>query len=225
MSSELNLILLGPPGAGKGTQAERLVDDFDLPYYATGDILRAAVKEGSELGKEAKGYMDKGDLVPDDVICRVIMERIDQPEAADGFLLDGFPRTIKQAEVLEDALDKRDRRLTAALLVDVDDDEVIRRLSGRRVCVKNGHLYHVEFDPPKNEGVCDQDGSRLEQREDDKPETVKHRLEVYHDQTSPLIQHYEDKNLLRRFDGKRPPGEVHDHIRATLATLRLEDEL
>jgi adenylate kinase len=225
MSSELNLILLGPPGAGKGTQAERLVEDFDLPYYATGDILRAAVKEGSELGKEAKGYMDKGDLVPDELICRVIMERIDKPEAADGFLLDGFPRTTKQAEVLEDALQRRDRRLTAALLVDVDDEEVVRRLSGRRVCTKNGHLYHVEFDPPKNEGVCDQDGSKLVQRDDDKPETVKHRLEVYHDQTSPLVDRYEDQNLLRRFDGKRPPGEVHDHIRATLATLRLEDEL
>jgi adenylate kinase len=225
MSSELNLILLGPPGAGKGTQAERLVDDFDLPYYATGDILRAAVKEGSELGNEAKEYMDRGDLVPDDLICRVIMERIDKPEAADGFLLDGFPRTVKQAEVLEDALGKRDRRLTAALLIDVEDDEVIRRLSGRRVCTKNGHLYHVEFDPPKNEGVCDQDGSKLVQRDDDKPDTVKHRLDVYHDQTSPLVDRYEDQNLLRRFDGKRPPGEVHDHIRATLATLRLEDEL
>ena len=225
MSSELNLILLGPPGAGKGTQAERLVEDFDLPYYATGDILRAAVKEESDLGKEAKDYMDRGDLVPDEVICEVIMERIDLPEAADGFLLDGFPRTPTQAEVLEDALEKRDRRLTAALLVEVDDNEVIRRLSGRRVCVKNGHNYHVEFDPPKNEGVCDQDGSRLEQREDDKPETVKHRLGVYHRQTSPLIQHYDDLGLLRRFDGKRPPGEVHDHIRATLATLRLEEEL
>jgi adenylate kinase len=225
MSSELNLILLGPPGAGKGTQAERLVDDFDLPYYATGDILRAAVKEGSELGTEAKGYMDKGDLVPDDLICRVIMERIDTPEAADGFLLDGFPRTVKQAEVLEDALGRRDRRLTAALLIDVPDDEVVRRLSGRRVCTKNGHLYHVEFDPPKNEGVCDQDGSKLVQRDDDKPDTVKHRLEVYHDQTSPLVDRYEEEGVLRSFDGKRPPSEVHDHIRATLATLRLEDEL
>jgi adenylate kinase len=225
MSSQLNLILLGPPGAGKGTQAERLVEDFDLPYYATGDILRTAVKEESELGNEAKDYMDKGDLVPDDLICRVIMERIDSPEAADGFLLDGFPRTIKQAEVLEEALQNRDRRLTAALLVDVDDDEVVRRLSGRRVCAKNGHLYHVEFDPPKNEGVCDQDGSKLEQRDDDKPETVKHRLHVYHDQTSPLIEHYDEQGILRHFDGERPPGEVHDHIRATLATLRLEDEL
>jgi adenylate kinase len=223
--SELNLILLGPPGAGKGTQAERLVDDFDLPYYATGDILRAAVKEETDLGKEAKEYMDKGDLVPDDLICRVIMQRIDSDEAADGFLLDGFPRNLSQADTLKEALEKRDRELTAALLVDVDDDEVVKRLSGRRVCVKNGHNYHVEFDPPKNEGVCDQDGSRLVQRDDDKPETVKHRLEVYHDQTQPLVERYEQEGILRRFDGKRSPGEVHDHIRATLATLKLEDEL
>ncbi len=223
--SELNLILLGPPGAGKGTQAERLVDDFDLPYFATGDILRAAVKDETELGKEAKGYMDKGDLVPDDLICRVIMERIDSNEAADGFLLDGFPRTVGQADTLKEALDKRNRTLTAALLIDVDDDEVVKRLSGRCVCVKAGHNYHVDFDPPKNEGVCDQDGSRLVQRDDDKPETVKHRLDVYHDQTQPLVERYEQEGILRRFDGKRSPGEVHDHIRATLATLRLEDEL
>jgi adenylate kinase len=223
--SELNLILLGPPGAGKGTQAERLVDDFDLPYYATGDILRAAVKDGTELGKEAKSYMDRGDLVPDDLICRVIMERIDSPEAADGFLLDGFPRTIEQADVLDEALERRGRRLTAALVIEVSDDEVIRRLSGRRICVKNGHLYHIEFDPPKREGICDQDGSRLIQRDDDKPETIKHRLEVYHEQTAPLIERYDEAGVLRRFDGARPPGEVHDHIRATLATLRLEDEL
>jgi len=223
--SELNLILLGPPGAGKGTQAERLVEDFDLPYYATGDILRAAVKEGTPLGKEAKAYMDRGDLVPDDLICRVIMERIDSPEAGDGFLLDGFPRNVHQAEVLEKALKDRDRELTAALLIDVDDSEVIKRLSGRRVCVKSGHNYHVDFDPPKNEGVCDQDGSRLVQREDDKPETVKHRLDVYRDQTEPLVERFEKEGLLRRFDGSRSPTEVHDHIRATLATLRLEEEL
>src|SRR4051795_13004640 len=207
--SELNLILMGPPGAGKGTQAERLVDDFDLPYYATGDILRAAVKEESELGKEAKGYMDKGDLVPDDLICKVIMERVDSPDAADGFLLDGFPRTGGQAETLEAALENRDRSLTAALLIDAPDDEVIRRLSGRRICVKNQHVYHVEFDPPKNEGVCDQDGSRLIQRDDDKPETVQKRLSVYHEQTEPVISWYEEKGLLRRFDGGRSPDEVH----------------
>src|SRR4051795_8264378 len=169
--SQLNLVLLGPPGAGKGTQAERLVDDFELPYYATGDILRSAVKEETDLGKEAKQYMDRGDLVPDDVICGVIMERIDSSEADDGFLLDGFPRTIRQAEVLEEALDRRGRSLTAVLLIDVSDEEVVRRLSGRRLCVKNQHVYHVEFDPPKHEGVCDQDGSRLTQRDDDKPET------------------------------------------------------
>jgi adenylate kinase len=225
MSSELNLILLGPPGAGKGTQAERLVEDFDLPYYATGDILRAAVKEGSDLGKEAKEYMDRGDLVPDDLICRVIMERIDKPEAADGFLLDGFPRTTGQAETLEKALDERGRSLTAALLVDVDDETVIKRLSGRRVCSKNGHNYHVDFDPPKNEGVCDQDGSKLIQRDDDKPETIKHRLHVYHDQTQPLVERFEQQGTLKRFDGSRPPAEVHDHIRATVATMRLEEQV
>jgi adenylate kinase len=222
---ELNLILLGPPGAGKGTQAERLVDDFDLPYYATGDILRAAVKNTTELGKKAQEYMDRGDLVPDDLICQVIMERLDTPEAADGFILDGFPRTRGQADVLDKGLSGRGRRLTAALLLDASDEEVIRRLSGRRICVKNGHLYHVDFDPPKREGVCDQDGSRLIQRDDDKPETIKRRLEVYHNETKPLIDYYEEQSILRRFDAARPPGEVHDHIRASLATLRLEDEL
>jgi adenylate kinase len=223
--TELNLILLGPPGAGKGTQADRLQSDFDFPYYATGDILRAAVKDGSDLGRQAKEYMDKGELVPDELVDGLVIERIDSSEAADGFLLDGYPRTRGQAEVLSGQMERLGRRITAALLIDTPDEEVVRRLSGRRVCVKNGHVYHVEFDPPKHEGVCDQDGSRLVQRDDDKPETVMHRLQVFHEQTSPLIDYYEEKGLLRRFDGSRPPGEVHDHIRATLATLRLEDEL
>jgi len=223
--SELNLILMGPPGAGKGTQAERLVDDFDLPYYATGDILRAAVEQESEVGREAKEYMDRGDLVPDELICRVIMERLDAGEAGDGFLLDGFPRTIAQADTLQGALDRRNRSLTAALLIETDDDEVVRRLSGRRICKKNGHVYHLEFDPPKNPDVCDQDGSRLVQRDDDKEETVRKRLAVYHEQTEPLIDYYDRRGLLRRFDGSRPQDDVHGHIRATLATLRLEAEL
>jgi len=223
--SELNLILLGPPGAGKGTQAERLRADFDVPYYATGDILRGAVKAGSELGREAQEYMDRGDLVPDGLIIRVIMGRIDSPEALDGFILDGFPRTVKQAEALGDAIQGLGRRLTAALCIEVPDEDVIRRLSGRRMCEKNGHVYHVEFDPPKNDGFCDQDGSPLVQREDDREETVRHRLEVFHEQTRPLIDLYSRQGLLRRFDGTRAPEEVHGHIRASLATLRLEEEL
>jgi adenylate kinase len=223
--SELNLVLLGPPGAGKGTQAERLVEDFGLPYYSTGIILREAVAEESELGKQAKQYMDKGELVPDELINNVIAERLDSGEADDGFLLDGFPRTIGQAEMLEKTLEGRGRELSGVLLIDAPDDEVVRRLSGRRTCAKNSHVYHVEFDPPKNEDVCDQDGSRLIQRDDDKPETVRKRLSVYHDQTEPLIKWYEDRGLLRRLDGTLPPDEVHDRIRATLATKRLEAEL
>jgi adenylate kinase len=223
--SELNLVLLGPPGAGKGTQAERLREDFGLPYYATGNILREAVEKGTQLGREAKDYMDRGELVPDLLICDVIAERFDSGEADDGFLLDGFPRTIGQAEMLDGALDTRGRSLTCVLLIDAPDTAVIQRLSGRRTCVKNGHVYHLDFDPPKNEGVCDQDGSRLVQRDDDRPEVIAKRLAVYHDQTAPLIEWYEDKGQLRRFDGTRTPDEVHDHIRATLATLRLEAEL
>jgi adenylate kinase len=222
--SELNLVLLGPPGAGKGTQAERLVEDFGLPYYSTGIILREAVANGSELGKQAKESMDAGELVPDELINNVIAERLDSGEADDGFLLDGFPRTIGQAEMLEETLSGRGRELTGALLIDAPDEEVVQRLSGRRTCAKGGHVYHIDFDPPKNDEVCDQDGSRLVQRDDDKPETVRKRLSVYHDQTEPLIEWYEDKGLLRRFDGTRTPDEVHDLIRATLATKRLEAE-
>ena len=216
---------MGPPGAGKGTQAERLTEDFNLPYYATGNILRKAVADGTELGRQAKEYMDAGGLVPDDVIIGVILEALKSDEASDGFLLDGFPRTVPQADALAEALEQAGRRLTAVLLIDVDDEEVVRRLSGRRTCSKKGHTYHVEFDPPKHDDVCDQDGSKLVQRDDDKPETIRRRLAVYHDQTEPLVAYYEDRDLLRRFDGSRTPTEVHDHIRATVATLRLEDEL
>jgi adenylate kinase len=223
--SELNLILLGPPGAGKGTQAERLREDFDLAYIATGDMLRKAVADGTELGKKAKSFMDNGDLVPDEVIIGVILEEVEGEAAQDGFLLDGYPRTVEQAVALATALGRLDRQLTAVLCISVPDDEVVRRLSGRRMCSKSGHVYNIHTDPPKRDEVCDQDGSRLVQRDDDREETVRKRLAVYHRQTSPLVRYYEERDLLRRFDGTRSPTEVHDHIRATIATLRLEDEL
>jgi adenylate kinase len=223
--SELNLILLGPPGAGKGTQAERLREDFDLAYIATGDILRKAVSEGTDLGQKAKEYMDNGDLVPDEVIIGVILECVESESAQDGFLLDGFPRSPGQAEALEEAIGRLDRTLTAVLYIEAPDEEIIRRLSGRRTCVKAGHVYNMFTDPPKRDEVCDQDGSRLMQRDDDREATVSKRLGVYHKQTEPLVEYYEERGLLRRFDGTRSPTEVHDHIRASIATLRLEDEL
>ncbi|HWA52965.1 MAG TPA: adenylate kinase [Solirubrobacterales bacterium] len=222
MSAELNLVLLGPPGSGKGTQGERLQDDLELPYYATGDILRAAVREGTELGRAAKDYMDRGDLVPDEVIVGMIGERIDSDEAADGFILDGFPRTAPQAEALAAKLKELGRALTAVLLIDVSDEEVVRRLGGRRTCVENGHVFHVEFNPPRQEGVCDVDGSELITRDDDKPEVIRHRLEQYHEKTAPLIEHYDSQSLLRRIDGALAPDVVADEIQRTLATMRLE---
>jgi len=218
----MNLVLLGPPGSGKGTQGERLQEDLELPYYATGDILRAAVREGTELGKAAKDYMDRGDLVPDDVIVGMIGERIDSSEAADGFILDGFPRTAPQAEALAAKLNELGRELTAVLLIDVSDEEVVRRLGGRRTCVENGHVFHVEFNPPKQEGICDVDGSELITRDDDEPEVIRHRLEQYHEKTAPLIEHYDSQSLLRQIDGAVAPDAVADEIQRTLATLRLE---
>ena len=222
---ELNLILLGPPGSGKGTQGERLQEDFRLPYYATGDILRTAVAEGTELGQTAKEYMDRGDLVPDEVIIGVIAERVESAEAADGFILDGFPRTVGQADALGEEMEGLGRGITAAVLIDVSDEEVIRRLGGRRTCAKNGHIFHVDFDPPKNEGVCDICGARLIVRDDDKPDVIRHRLETYDEKTRPLIAFYEERGVLKRVDGSLEPDEVSNRIRALLATLKMEEEL
>ena len=222
--TELNLILVGPPGAGKGTQAERLTEDFKLPYFATGNMLREAVANGTELGKKAKGFMDSGDLVPDDVIIGMILESLSGEDARDGFLLDGFPRNVEQADALGAALKDVGRELTAVLAIDLPDEEVIKRLSGRRTCVDNGHSFHVDFDPPKQEGICDQDGSKLIQRDDDNEATIKRRLEVYHSQTAPLIDYYESNGLLHTFDGNRPQPEVHEHLKKTVSTLKLEDE-
>jgi adenylate kinase len=222
--AQLNLVLLGPPGAGKGTQARRLCEDFNLPYIATGDMLRERVKEGTDLGLQARAYMDRGDLVPDVLIIKMIIERLQDPDTESGFILDGFPRTVGQAEALGQELTALGRSLTAAVLFEVSEEDVMRRLSGRRMCVKNGHNYHVEFNKPKHDDRCDLDGSRLIQRDDDREEVVKHRLEEYRSKTEPLIDYYEEQGILRRIDASRSSDQVRDQIRATLAIARLEEQ-
>ena len=222
---ELNLILLGPPGSGKGTQGERLQEDFRLPYYATGDILRAAVKEGTDVGRQAKEYMDRGDLVPDAVIIGVIAERLQGEEASDGFILDGFPRTLPQAEALDAKMSELRRETTGVLLIEVPEEEILRRLGGRRTCEENpSHIYHVEFDPPKQEGVCDLDGAKLVTRDDDKPEVIKNRLAQYREKTEPLVDYYDERGILNHVDGKQSPDEVEERIHGIIATLRREEE-
>jgi adenylate kinase len=212
--NELNLVLLGPPGAGKGTQAARLRDDFDLRYIATGDLLRAHRANETDLGLRAARYMAEGRLVPDELVTAMVIEEVE--DARDGFLLDGFPRTIAQADALDAELDKRRRPLDAVLLIDVPDEELVERISGRRMC-PDGHVYHVKYDPPAQEGICDRDGKPLIQRDDDKPETVRNRLRVYHDQTEPLVERYAAKGLLRPIDGTLSPDAVYDELRGTLA--------
>ena len=221
--ADLNLILLGPPGSGKGTQGERLQEDLELPYYATGDMLRLAVREGTEVGQEAKEYMDRGDLVPDEVIIGVIADRLESGEADHGFILDGFPRTVPQAEALDRKLGDISKQLTAVILIDVDDDEIVRRLSGRRVCTENNHVYHVDFSPPEKEGVCDIDGSELIIRDDDNPEVIRNRLVQYHEKTAPLVDYYDGQALLNTVDGSMDPDRVGEAIRTLVSTLSLEE--
>ena len=224
--SELNLIMLGPPAPAREPRPRGSREDFGLPYIATGDMLRAHVKDGHRARQAGQEHMDARRLVPDELVIKMISERIAQEDAKDGFMLDGFPRNVAQADALDEMLDAHGRRLSAVLLIDVPRRRGRPALSGRRVCVKAGHTYHVEFDPPKREGVCDQDGSRLEQRDDDKPETIRKPARASTTRTTePLDRVLRRAGLLRRFDGTRSPTEVHDHIRATLATLRLEERL
>jgi adenylate kinase len=220
--AELNLILLGPPGAGKGTQGEHITADGGLAYVVTGNILRAAVKAGTELGVQAKSFMDAGDLVPDELVIGLILERVRSEEAKDGFVLDGFPRNVAQGEALDAALAELGRDLNGVLYLDVPDEEIVRRLSGRRVS-ESGRVYHLETNPPKVDGICDVDGTPLIQRDDDKPETIRKRLAVYHESTEPLVDYYESRGQLPRFDGAAPAAEVEAHLRKTISTLRLED--
>ncbi len=205
----MRLVLVGPPGAGKGTQAQFIAEHLAVPKISTGDIFRANVSSGTPLGLEAKGYMDRGDLVPDDVTNRMVRDRLAEDDAKAGFLLDGFPRTVPQAEVLDDLLrETADAKLDVVLELVVDDDEVIRRLSGRRTCRTCNHIWHVDFDPPQAEGVCDLDGGELFQREDDKAETVANRLKVYAEQTAPLISYYAERGLLVGIDATGPVDDI-----------------
>ena len=212
---------MGPPGAGKGTQAEFIAAHLAIPKISTGDIFRANVSQGTPLGVEAKRYMDAGQLVPDEVTINMVRDRLAEPDAGDGFLLDGFPRTVQQAVVLDDMLAGRDVGLDVVLELVVDDEEVVRRLSGRRTCRRCGHVWHLDFDPPATEGICDRCGGELFQRDDDSELTIRHRLEVYADQTSPLIGYYGDRGLLSGVDATGPVEDVTD--RAINALRRFGD--
>lgn len=211
------MILLGPPGAGKGTQAVRIAEELGIPHISTGDILRANVKRGTELGTKASSYMDAGDLVPDDLILAMVSDRLDEADASSGFLFDGFPRTVPQAEALEQLLIARSEPLTVVLRLAVARDEIVRRLTGRRSCSQCGRIFHVEFDPPEVEGVCDVCGGELTQRSDDTEDVVLNRLEVYRTQTEPLENFYWQRGLLREVEAVGDVDEVHARIRSILA--------
>jgi adenylate kinase len=213
----MNLILLGPPGAGKGTQASSLVKDYGVPQISTGDALRAAVKAGSALGTRAKKTMDAGELVPDEVVIEIVGERIQEPDCTDGFLLDGFPRTTSQADALAGMLSKTGREIDHVICIQVEKEEVVERLSGRRSCRACGYPHHVQFNPPAKEGVCDKCGGELYHRDDDREEAIRQRLETYENQTQPLIDYYRQRGLLRPVEGRGDVEVVYDRIRSVLA--------
>ena len=208
----MKIIMLGAPGAGKGTQAKQIADKYSIPHISTGDIFRANIKNGTELGKKAKQYMDQGALVPDELTCDLVMDRIQQDDCKNGFVLDGFPRTIPQAEALDAALGKINEKMDYAIDVDVPDENIVNRMSGRRACLNCGATYHLISIPPKVEGICDRCGSEIILREDDKPETVQKRLKVYHEQTQPLIDYYKNQGILKSVDGTQPMDEVFKAI-------------
>ena len=212
----MKIIMLGAPGAGKGTQAKMIASKYEVPHISTGDIFRANIKNGTELGMEAKKYMDQGLLVPDELTVRILLDRVAQADCENGYVLDGFPRTIPQAKVLDDALNNLGDMIDYAINVDVPDENIIRRMSGRRACLSCGATYHIEHIPPKTEGICDTCGSALVLRDDDKAETVKNRLDVYHKQTQPLIDFYTEKGVLKSVDGTVPMEEVFAAITAIL---------
>ncbi|MCI8527988.1 MAG: adenylate kinase [Lachnospiraceae bacterium] len=197
----MKIIMLGAPGAGKGTQAKMIAEKFGIPHISTGDIFRSNIKEGTQLGTEAKKYMDQGLLVPDELTVKILLDRVAKEDCAGGYVLDGFPRTIPQAEVLDEALEKLNEKIDYAVNVDVPDDNIVKRMSGRRACLKCGATFHMEHIPPKQEGICDSCGGELVLRDDDKQETVQNRLKVYHDQTQPLIDYYTKKGVLKSVDG------------------------
>ena len=213
----MKIIMLGAPGAGKGTQAKQIAAKYQIPHISTGDIFRANIKNGTELGKKAKTYMDQGALVPDELTCDLVVDRIQQDDCANGFVLDGFPRTIPQAEALDAALKKLNQTMDYAIDVDVPDDNIVNRMGGRRACVNCGATYHVVHIPPKTEGICDKCNSELILRDDDKPETVKNRLDVYHKQTQPLIDFYSEKGVLKSVDGTVDMKDVFSAIVDILA--------
>ena len=212
----MKIIMLGAPGAGKGTQAKMIADKYQIPHISTGDIFRANIKNGTELGKEAKKYMDAGQLVPDELTVKLLLDRVANEDCKNGYVLDGFPRTIPQAEVLENALTKLGEKVDYAIDVDVPDENIIRRMSGRRACVGCGATYHIVYNPTKEEGICDRCGAALILRDDDKPETVIKRLDVYHAQTQPLIDFYFSRNVLRSVDGTQDLMKVFEDIAAIL---------